>query len=177
MIRRSLSLWSFGGTLHDARFRSATVGRGPADPEREALKAPSPKVDEAVGARWREAARVYKATIAPPNSFIVIMDPQARNAPETTGNRGIVGTEECIAVACRSAPGAATELVFGWDREVGLSKLPVFEGWLRVPSRRVTLKTVLGEELASLEVAKRRVIVRIWADHPREPDHVVIGIT
>lgn len=119
----------------------------------------------------------YKAMIAPPNSLIVIMDPQARDFPDSQDNRGIVGTEECIGVACRSADDAETEVQFGWDREVSLSKLPAFEGWLRVPTRRVTLRTVLDEELASLEVGKRRVIVRIWTDHPREPDHVVIGIT
>jgi hypothetical protein len=52
---------------------------------------------------------------------------------------------------------------------------PVFDGDVDTPSCRITVSSVLDEVLLELGVPER-TRVRIWANHPREPDFIAIVV-
>jgi hypothetical protein len=47
---------------------------------------------------------------------------------------------------------------------------------LETPSGRLSVQTVLGDLIAEMAVQRERTRVRLWVNHPKEPDRVIIGI-
>jgi hypothetical protein len=53
---------------------------------------------------------------------------------------------------------------------------PKFDGFLDTPQYRVVLSDANMPEILSMEVPGVRTRVRIWTNHPTEPDDVVIAL-
>jgi hypothetical protein len=68
-----------------------------------------------------------------------------------------------------------TEVTLGPAVEVNPGTTAAFDGELETPSRGVTVSTVEWENLLEERVRSAITRIRIWVNHPIEPDKVTIG--
>lgn len=64
----------------------------------------------------------------------------------------------------------------GWSEHVGLQGSPAFDGKLETPSRVVSVDIVPGKKVLEQNVPYATTRIRIWLNHPVEPDNVTIGL-
>jgi len=69
-----------------------------------------------------------------------------------------------------------TEIILGPIIEVNPNAQPAFDGILETPKFSVVVSTVERETILSSSVPSTRTRVRIWVNHPTEPDKVQIGL-
>jgi hypothetical protein len=69
-----------------------------------------------------------------------------------------------------------TDVTLGLAREVDPVAMPAFDGPLETPSRLVVIWTVEGKIVLKASVQDTHTRIRIWVNHPREPDRVIIGL-
>ena len=92
-------------------------------------------------------------------------------------NQSIIATSDlCIAVGGRSDDDSETEIALGYCCNVDPGEQPVFDGILRTPSRKLTVRTVLGVTLLEMLVPATETRLRIWVNDPTEPDRISVGI-
>jgi hypothetical protein len=118
---------------------------------------------------------VISAKVAPPYSVVVITDPSGGQTPDTMSGSIIAATESCIAVGCLCDIDGETEFTLGAGPEVDPGSEPTFQGTLQTPNRRIVVRSVYGETILELPVLRETARVRIWVNHPSEPDRVVVG--
>jgi hypothetical protein len=114
--------------------------------------------------------------VAPPNSLILIEDLGGGEVPASMGGSLVVSTDSCIAVGCRSDVDGDTQFTLGETHDVDPGGHPIFRGLLKTPNRRVALVSVIGQVILEAPVPQQQTIVRVWVNHPSEPDHVIVGI-
>jgi hypothetical protein len=69
-----------------------------------------------------------------------------------------------------------TEVTLGSAGEVDPGELPAFDAMLETPNHAVVVSTVEDETVLSARVPGSETRVRIWVNHPTEPDNIVIGL-
>lgn len=114
--------------------------------------------------------------VAPPNSLLFISDPNGGIGPEFIRGRLILSTPSCISVGCRMFADGETLVLLGSATEVDPGDPPAFDGMLDTPNRAVVISTVERETVLAMPVPSSRTRVRIWVDHPTEPDKVIVGV-
>lgn len=114
--------------------------------------------------------------IAPPNSLILIEDSNGGDVPTSMNRSLIVATESCIAVGCRCEVDGETEIMLEHCSNVDTGDVLEFEGRLRTPSRRITIRTTHDVTLLEMPVAGTMTTLRIWVNDPTEPDRIIVGI-
>jgi hypothetical protein len=85
-------------------------------------------------------------------------------------------TDSCVAVGCLCDVDGETEFMFGEAREVDPGGHPVFHGKLKTPTRRLALRSVIGQTILEAPVPGPETVVTVWANDPSEPDRVIVGI-
>lgn len=113
---------------------------------------------------------------APPNSLVLVMDPRGGEIPASMNQSLVSATNSCIAIGCLSEDDGETDVCLGPRSNVDSGERPVFDGTLATPSRKVAVKTVLGETLLEATVPAAVTHIRVWANDAAEPDRIVIGI-
>lgn len=114
--------------------------------------------------------------VAPPHSFVLISDLEGGETPAGTEARGIRATQSCIVVGCMMfADGPSRFTLCRGAEAVGRGQ-PSFSGDLETPSRVVALSTTEGTTLLEAPVSAALTRVRIWTNHPTEPDDVIIAV-
>jgi len=114
--------------------------------------------------------------IAAPNAIVLISDIHGGMPPDLMQGSLIAATSSCIAVGCMSDSNGPTEITLGSGQDVGSRDNPAFEGELETPSKVVAVRTVLHETILQAPVPRPRTKVRVWVNHPTEPDRVFIGV-
>jgi hypothetical protein len=114
--------------------------------------------------------------IAPPNSLLLVSDREGGTVPEITRERRLWFTPSCIAIGCLAFMDGETEVTLANTRDVHSDNEPAFDGVLETPSRTVIVWTVERKTLLEAAVDGRRTRVRVWTNHPMEPDKVAIGL-
>ncbi|WP_168168935.1 hypothetical protein [Shinella sp. HZN7] len=56
-----------------------------------------------------------------------------------------------------------------------MSTPPTFDGFLDTPDKRLVFFDANEPEFASVSVPPVKTRIRIWIDHPREPENAVIA--
>lgn len=69
-----------------------------------------------------------------------------------------------------------TEVTVGSAEEVGPGGLPAFDADLETPHRAVAVWTVEDERILEVPVPGTQTRVRVWVNHPVEPDKVIVGL-
>jgi hypothetical protein len=113
--------------------------------------------------------------IAPPYSLIFIADSGRGEIPERM-DRPVTSTDSCIVVGCLAAVDGETEFTLGETRDVDRGDPPVFHGLLKTPNCRIVLHTAEDETILQATVPRRETVVRIWVNHPSQPDRVIVGL-
>ena len=101
--------------------------------------------------------------------------PRWRKHPDLMRGSLIASTPSCVAVGCMADCNGKTEITLGAGREVGLRGAPVFEGELDTPNREIAVRTVLRENILQATVPHLITRVRIWVNHPSEPDKSLLA--
>lgn len=90
---------------------------------------------------------------------------------------GIVASDQCINVGCLYWNEGDTTITLGPFGELAPQAAPPkFDGCLDTPEYRVVLSDANMPEILSMAVPGVRTRVRIWTNHPTEPDDVVIAL-
>jgi hypothetical protein len=113
--------------------------------------------------------------IALANSLLFISDPDGGEGPDFVAGRLILATPSCISVGCLNFAGGETEVTLGPAQEVDPGKGPAFDGDLETPHHAVVVSTVERKTFLEATVPESSTRVRIWVNHPIEPDNVIIG--
>jgi hypothetical protein len=113
--------------------------------------------------------------VAVPNGVIFITDSRGGTPPVPVRGAMVLSTPSCVAVGCMIDCEGLTDIRVT-DGEPQFSSLPLFQGSLETPSRAIVIWAVGGEKLLEVDVAREVTQLRIWVNHPTEPDEVVIGI-
>lgn len=121
---------------------------------------------------------VETTKIAPRNSQIVIVDPNAKkvDVPDYRESVPFVATSSCILFYCFPEVDGETEITLGNASEVDPGSSPVFDGHLLTPSKTLAIETVVrGSILRTLTLGVQTKL-RIWSNAIRWPDKIVVGI-
>jgi hypothetical protein len=114
--------------------------------------------------------------IRPVNSLIFISDPAGGVIPEWIRDALILSTSSCISVGCYPEQDGPTEVILGGAQEVDPGFPPAFDRDLETPHRAVIVSTVERNTILQSKVTTMRTRVRIWVNHPRWPDKVIVGL-
>jgi hypothetical protein len=111
--------------------------------------------------------------ISPPYSLIFIADSGGGEIPDRMV-RPVTSTDSCIVVGCLVDD--ETEFTLGVTQDVDPGEPPAFHGKLKTPNYRIVLHTAEDETILQATVPRRETVVRIWVNHPSEPDRVIVGL-
>jgi hypothetical protein len=114
--------------------------------------------------------------IRPVNSLLVISDPDGGIPPIPVWGALVLSTSSCITVGCSSEQDGPTEVVLGDASDVDPGHAPAFDGDLETPNRVVVVSTVDDQTILQANVPTSKTHVRIWINHPRWPDKVIVGL-
>ncbi len=96
--------------------------------------------------------------------------PQAANGTALATNR------HCINVGCRMWQDAEIWIALGRRDEVHLAGDPVLDCSISTPDRQVILFDANHPELMRMPVTTINTRIRVWTNHPTEPDEVIVAV-
>jgi hypothetical protein len=114
--------------------------------------------------------------VSPPNSIVFISDPNGGVAPRPVRGALILSSPSCVSVGCKMEQDGPTMFVLGRAPEVDPGGRPAFDGLLETPNQAIVVSTVERESLLADNVLTKRTRVRVWVNHPTEPDKVIVGV-
>lgn len=113
--------------------------------------------------------------LAPPNSTILIEDSGGGEIPKSMNHSLVASTGSCITVGCRAENDGETEIVLDDYRESDAGEF-VFDGVLSTTTRKLAVRTVLGDTLLEIPVVGIETKLRILTNDSSEPDYIEIGL-
>ncbi len=112
---------------------------------------------------------------APPNSIFVLEDVRGGKSPEIEMiEPAIWATRSCIIVGSLCFMDGETELAVSDLPDDALAAAPAFDGVLDTPNRIFRVSTSEEDVLLRLPVPGHFTRVRVWTDHPKWPDHILV---
>ena len=116
--------------------------------------------------------------VAPAFSIVLVEDVSGGEVPEPEAMRGqmVAATSSCVAVRCPPESHGPTTITLGRASEVDNGTLPVFDGMVATPNRKLAVRDVNGRVFLEQSVENSEARVRIWADHSTQPGRVAIGV-
>ena len=113
--------------------------------------------------------------VAPPNSLFFFEDGAGSKSPEIEKRPvHIWSSRSCIAVGSLCFADGETELMISDSADDALQTPPTFDGVLDTPNRIFQVSTSEHEILFRADVPGHFTRVRIWTDHPTEPEHILV---
>jgi hypothetical protein len=119
----------------------------------------------------------HEIQIKPPNSVVLIMDYAAGVIPESMAGKLVASTSSCIAVGTLSEADGLTRISISDQTPTDVTESPIFDGVLDTPNRHLSVCSAHNEALMVIPVGGGKTSVRIWANHPFEPDRINIVVT
>jgi len=119
---------------------------------------------------------------APPYSLAFVTDANGGKAQHPSLRRGqeFVVTPSCISFGVLMSQDGPTAFTIGDFRKVMPQRVPqeapAFDGWLETPTERIIVSSAERETFLEMPVRTKKTRVRIWTNHPTEPDEVIIGV-
>ena len=120
---------------------------------------------------------IIDTRVRPPGSFLVIAGDIHAPMPEFDDQEARLWSNEwCIGIGTLSEVDGETDLTV--TDQPGEESIPlVFDGVIAAPERHITVSDAYLLESANVRITGKKARVRIWANHPREPDRIVIAVT
>jgi hypothetical protein len=115
-------------------------------------------------------------SLAIPNAVFFITGSDTNDVPGIDRGSIIWSTPACIAVGCTPDCDGETRIIIGLSPQVNLGSQPVFDGRLETPDRIVSVDIVPGTKVLEQKVPGADTRVRIWVNHPTQPDNVTIAL-
>lgn len=115
--------------------------------------------------------------LRPANSIIFVSDIAGGVVPGLAAGMIIHATPSCISVECYPEQDGPTKITLGDGDDVDPGGMPEFDGPLNVPNRVVAVSTVNEDAVLRMSVPRQRARIRIWINHRKWPDDIVIGVS
>ena len=115
-------------------------------------------------------------SVRPRNSVVLLTDRSVGEIPATLGDSAVAATPSCLAIACQSEVDGRTRIALQFTSDYSPAGDLDFAGELLTPTRMLSVLSVELEELLATPVACTQTSVRVFTNHPSEPDHVTIVI-
>lgn len=114
------------------------------------------------------------ACVAPPNSLVIVGDLDPRGeVPADYAGEPIAVADDCIFVGTLAEPGGDTLIRFSEGPPSGEFTL-AFDGLVDTPSKVLAVHSVVGDLYLSQPIGASKCRLRIYGNHPNEPDEIVI---
>jgi hypothetical protein len=117
-----------------------------------------------------------EACIPIPFALVLVQDSRCASVPASMQGQLIALSPCCIAVGSRPEADGQTRLLLGDAHVVDPGDPPLGDCAISTPSRHLTVQTAQGTIIISTPVPETTTVVRIWANHPTEPDELVFGL-
>src|SRR5688572_23305269 len=115
-------------------------------------------------------------TIRPPGSFVVVTDDEYTDMPDFVDSKNRIWSNRwCIGIGTRCDADGETRLHVS-DQEREVSGNLAYDGYIESPSRKVTVSDAYLNEFACVYVQGNKAHVKVYTDHPSEPDEIYIMI-
>lgn len=111
-----------------------------------------------------------------PNGVFFISDIAGGEVPEFVRNANVLATPSCIGVVCLNASEGETRISIGSLRDVTPEHVLIFDNALETRNKTVAVTTVEKGKILVAPVPETMMQVRIWTNHPAEPDEVIIAL-
>lgn len=118
---------------------------------------------------------VKKITITPEYLSIYVAGRRNVQIPVHMDKRGIFSSPECINVPALYWNTGDTHVTFGPILEIMETREPDFDGMLSTPNNELILFDAIEPEFAIAYVKSTKTRIRVWIDHPSEPENVTIA--
>lgn len=118
---------------------------------------------------------VKKLTIAPEYLSIYVAGRRNIKIPVHMDRKGIFSSPDCINVPALYWNDGDTSVTFGPILEITETRKPDFDSILNTPNNELILFDAIEPEFASAHVPSQKTRIRIWIDHPSEPENVTIA--
>jgi hypothetical protein len=102
------------------------------------------------------------------------LDPSQTDTPVIT-NGLIAATGCCVAVGTLMELDGETEILLGESSAVDPHEALIFDAPLPTPTLRLSVQTVDVRTVLEAMVPTASTRVRVWVNHPSEPDQIWIG--
>lgn len=116
-----------------------------------------------------------KTRVAPPYSILFIADSDLGEPLEPSRNH-LQWSNAVIRISCLYSDDGETTVTLGPASEVDPRTSAVFDGDIKTPNREIVVYTAHLEIVLAIDVPSVSTRVRIWENHPTEPDEIVIGV-
>lgn len=118
---------------------------------------------------------VKRITITPEYLSIYVAGRRNVKIPLHMDRQGTFASSDCINVPAYYWSDGDTNVTFGPISEITGIRKPDFDGILNTPNNELILFDAIEPEFASAHVPSTKTRVRVWIDHPIEPENVVIA--
>lgn len=95
--------------------------------------------------------------------------------PTHRDRRGVLSSPDCILVPALYWYNGDTDVTFGPASEIMQAGQPDFDGMLNTPNKEIILFDALEPQYAIAPVPSTKTRIRVWMDHPEEPQNVTIA--
>jgi hypothetical protein len=114
-------------------------------------------------------------SIAPTYLSVYLAGWPLRDVPYNFAEVNIPSTPDCISIPCIYWNEGDTNFVVGAASEISPSTEPNFDGMLNTPYRKLVFFDAEVENFATMPVPTVKTRIRVWIDHPRQPQNVVVA--
>lgn len=114
--------------------------------------------------------------IAPEYLSFYIAGSRDVEIPLDMERRGIVASGECLNIPCLYWNDGDTTVTLGYAAEVPETRPADFDGILKTPDKTLVLFDANMPEIMRMSLPSRKTRVRVWINHPTEPDEVIIAL-
>ena len=115
-------------------------------------------------------------SVRPRNSVVLLSDRSVGEIPATLGESAVAATNSCLAIACQSEIDGLTRIELQFAREGSPTGKLAFAGELLTPTCVLSVLSVELEELLATPVSSKQTSVRVYTNHPSEPDQITIVV-
>lgn len=115
-----------------------------------------------------------RVLISPPNSLVLVMDPDSGVVPDSMEGKLVSNTESCIAVGTRATVDGETEVVFRNSALPRAGLMRAFQGTVATPNQTLSICTIYGDVLLKKKVNVSKSAIEIWVDDETEPSTIEV---
>ncbi|RYZ75308.1 MAG: hypothetical protein EOP04_33480 [Proteobacteria bacterium] len=118
---------------------------------------------------------VQRMSIAPEYVSFYVAGRRNVRIPTHMDRRGVLSSNDCILIPAHYWSDGDTDVTFGPASEITETRNPDFDGILNTPNNEIILFDANNPQFAISRVPSAKTRIRVWMDHPSEPENVIIA--
>lgn len=118
---------------------------------------------------------ILRFSIAPEYNSVYLASRDIRDVPYNFREKIIPFTSDCISIPCIYWNDGDTHFTVGEASEITMATPPTFDGILNTPDKMLVFFDANDPKFASLSVPTIKTRIRVWIDHPTQPENVVVA--